>query len=473
VLGRLFGLRPAGAAHCRVLELGCGDGANALAIAQTLPDAHVVGVDAAAAAIERGQRLARAAGLQNVELRVGDLADAAGLAELRPADYIIAHGVYSWISPELRGALLECTRRCLAPHGIAFISYNAYPGSYLRDMARDILEFHLRGVSQPADRLARSRELMETIASVDSPSPYARVLREHLQRMLAISDALLYHDDLAAVSTPFYFHEFIGHAAAHGLQFLSEAELSDSQMRDVPERVGELIAALPDDVIQREQYLDFFRNRMFRQTLVVHESVELQRAIDDQHLDELLIASTATFEEGSFVTPFGVALTTSDPLLTAALHELCDTWPGALRFAELCIRTARRLLIDQLSPSDQDRLRAFLLDVYLARLVELHGCPLPAAPSAGSHPSASPLARAQTKAGSPVLSTLTGGNVMLEQEVERNLLARLDGTRDTRALAAELGLDRAAVDQALSRLLRNGLIWKPPAQWPTTGSTPA
>jgi hypothetical protein len=61
------------------------------------------------------------------------------------------------------------------------------------------------------------------------------VLSEQLERMLGESDALLYHDELAPLSTPFYFHEFIEHAAAHGLQFLSEAVLADSQKREVPD----------------------------------------------------------------------------------------------------------------------------------------------------------------------------------------------------------------------------------------------
>jgi SAM-dependent methyltransferase len=270
------------------LELGCGDGGNVLSIAQTLPGAQVLGVDASQGAIERGTQLARAAGLANVELRCAtfeQLGDVVGESpgnesgyppgnepgdSLRkgpavpianePAefDYIVAHGVYSWVSPQARGALLDCVKRCLAPEGIAFVSYNAYPGSYLRDMARDMLRYHVQGVSNPGDRLARAQELMRTIVEIEQPSPFARVLREQMERMLGYSDALLFHDDLAEVSTPFYFHEFIEHARARGLQFLSEADLFESQMRDVPESAGRLMASLQPDVVVSEQYMDFF-----------------------------------------------------------------------------------------------------------------------------------------------------------------------------------------------------------------------
>ncbi|MGA7704251.1 MAG: class I SAM-dependent methyltransferase, partial [Solirubrobacteraceae bacterium] len=288
-------MRPAPARSCRVLELGCGDGGNALSIAQTLPDAQVLGVDASPGAIERGVRLARAAGLANVELRRATFEQLEAPGEF---DYIVAHGVYSWVPPQARGALLDCVKRCLAPEGIAFVSYNAYPGSYLRDMARDMLRYHVQGVSDPGERLARAQELMRTIVEIEQPSPFARVLREQMERMLGYSDALLFHDDLADVSTAFYFHEFVEHARARGLQFLSEADLFESQMRDVPAGAGQLMASLPQDAVVREQYMDFFKNRMFRQTLICHQAAPLDRTLDDAAIESLWISSRARPQEG-------------------------------------------------------------------------------------------------------------------------------------------------------------------------------
>ncbi len=458
VLGRLFGLDPAPAPTCRVLELGCGEGVNSLAIAHTLPRARVIAVDAAISGLDRGRALATAAGIDNAELLHADLADVDRIVALGPFDYVVAHGVYSWIPPLLRGALLECCRRALSPHGIAYVSYNAYPGSYLRDMARDVLVYHLQGVSEPTERLARAHVLMETIVASDSPTPYAAVLREHLQRMLASGEALLYHDDLAPVSTPFYFHEFIEHAAAHELQFLSEANLADSQLRDVPEGVGELMANLPRDVIVREQHLDFFLNRMFRQTLLVHEGAPVQRAIDDRHLEELAVCSPAQSDGSRFETPEGATLSTPDPLLIAAMQALCEAWPQSVLFHELVERTARRLGASALPESDRDRLRAAVLEVYLGRILLLHSCQFPVSSRPGERPGASPLARAQHAAGRRVLTTLLGENRVIEDPRDRALLARLDGTRDRAALADELEVEPEQVEQALVRLARHGLI---------------
>jgi SAM-dependent methyltransferase len=460
-LGRLFGLDPAPAFSSRVLELGCGDGGNSLAIAQTLPGARVLGLDASASAIARGRSLAGAAGLENVELRLADLADPRTIEEIGPVDYVIAHGVYSWIPPAVRGAVLECCRRCLAPHGIAYVSYNAYPGSYLRDMARDILEYHLRGVREPQERLEQAQRLMETIIAVESPSPYARVLREHLQRMLDSSQALLFHDDLAPVSTPFYFHEFIEHAQAHALAFLSEADLGDSQLRDVPGSVAELIAGLPEDVIVREQHLDFFTNRMFRQTLLVPAAAPVTRAIDVGHVERMALSSSAFRDGDSFRTPDGAAITTSDPLVVAAMDELTESWPAALMFDELLARAWRRAASDQSEhPPAQagTHLSEVMLEAYVVHVVELAGCVLPVASHAPERPVASPLAQAQCAAESVVLTTLVPGNRALELDPDRRLLALLDGTRDREALAAELAIDRQALEAGLGRLADYGLL---------------
>lgn len=447
-----------------MLELGCGDGGNALSIAATLPGAQVTGVDAAAAAVARGSELARTAGLDNVELRAADF-ESLSPEEIGSVDYVVAHGVYSWIPPAARVALLACVRRCLAPGGIAFLSYNAYPGSYLRDMARDMLRYHLRDVEDPQARLAGAQELMRTIVAIEEPTPYARVLREHLERMLGVSDALLFHDDLAEISTPFYLHEVVEHAAGHGLRFLAEADLHESLMRDVPESAERLMATLPDDAVVREQHLDFFKNRMFRQTLLCHASVPVRRALDDRALERLAIASSARAEqrtlEGAetFATPEGFSMTTSEPLVRGTMEALAAAWPAAVAFPALLARACDAVGPDAPAELVAERLRAVLLEAHLARVVQLHGCPPPASPQVGEQPRASALARAQCAAGAPVVSSLLHTNVRLGEELDTALLPLLDGTRDRGALSAALAdASDADLEAALTRLASLGLL---------------
>jgi SAM-dependent methyltransferase len=469
-IARLFGLNPAPAAGARVLELGCGDGGNLLSLAQALPEASFVGIDAAAGAITRGSELARAAGLRNAELLCLDLEalpERAELGEGGSFDYILSHGVYSWIPPRARVGLLAGVRRHMAAEGVAYVSYNAYPGSYLRDMARDILGYHVRDISDPQARLAAARELMQTIVAIETPSPYAQVLREHMERMLRYSTALLFHDDLAEISTPFYFHEFIEHAHHHQLTFLSEADLFESQMRDMPDSAGRLMEELPDDVLVREQYLDFFKNRMFRQTLLCHIDAPVTRQLDDEQVKHLVVCSQAraqekdgergegeikgdgetfTAPEGeeqssaaeTFTTPEGFSMTTSEPLVRAVMYALAQAWPAAVDFPALLAHATEAAGPQAPADTVAARLRAVLLQAYLARIVMLQGTPPPLEAQPGERPLASPLARAQSAAGLPVVSSLLHANARLEGELEPRLLALLDGTRDLRTLVDSL-----------------------------------
>lgn len=488
-LARLFGLRPTPASQSRVLELGCGDGGNLLSLAQALPGASLVGVDAAASAVARGNELARVAGLDNVELRCLDieaLPESGGLEG--SFDYILSHGVYSWIPPQVRVALLASVRRHLEPMGVAYVSYNAYPGSYLRDMARDILGYHVREIEDPERKLAAAQELMQTIVAIEEPSPYAQVLRQHMERMLSYSDALLFHDDLAEISTPFYFHEFVEQAAHHKLAFLAEADLFESQMREVPDSAGRLMAGLPEDVLVREQYMDFFKNRMFRQTLLCHDAAPVSRVLDESAVERLWVSSRARPQEGgsdldedgrasgeatpmrgdaaqnvepeaeTFVTPEGFTMSTSEPLVIAAMRALADAWPASLAFSALLGSASGAAGADAPRELVAARLCSVLLQAHLARIVTLQGCGPPLVNRAGERPTASPLARAQHASGLPAVSSLLHGNVRLEDELEPRLLPLLDGTRTAQELASELRAPLAEVEASLERLASVGLL---------------
>jgi len=120
-IGILFGMTPAPIDRCRVLEVACGDGANLLPMAYALPGSSFLGFDLASAPVEAGRRMALQLGLANLTLETRDLnrfrEDAGSF------DYIIAHGLYSWIPASLREALLALIASHLAPAGIAFVSY--------------------------------------------------------------------------------------------------------------------------------------------------------------------------------------------------------------------------------------------------------------------------------------------------------------------------------------------------------------
>jgi hypothetical protein len=218
------------------------------------------------------------------------------------------------------------------------------------------------------------------------------------------------------------------------------------------------MAGLPADVVVREQYLDFFRNRMFRQTLLVNNGIQISRRIDPGVVERLWISSASRRDGRAFVTAGGGSVETSDPLLTAALEELCDHHPSALRFDELLERALRRCgAPGETAGEVRAQLGRALLELQLVQVVRLDGAAT-LAHQPGPRPTASPLARAQCAAGRPVLSTLMPSNHALGDPTERALLELADGSRSVDQLVEELGLDGAAVGDALVALGRAGLL---------------
>ena len=161
-VGMHFGMRPAAVERCRVLELGCSSGANLLAMAVGLPESEFVGVDLASKPIARGKAMVEALGLKNLNLRQADLLEMA--PDYGKFDYIIAHGLYTWVPAPVRDQMMAICKASLAPQGIAYVSYDAFPGSYARVMVREMMLFHIRDFREPQQQLQQAVTLLKLLA---------------------------------------------------------------------------------------------------------------------------------------------------------------------------------------------------------------------------------------------------------------------------------------------------------------------
>jgi SAM-dependent methyltransferase len=152
----LNGLEPPPLDRCRVLDIGCAAGANLLPMAIAKPASEFVGLDLSPRQIAAGKDTVARLGLTNVALHARNLLDPTD--DLGTFDYIICHGVYSWVPPQVQNRILAVIRCHLAPAGLAYVSYNTYPGWHLRGLAREAMAFHAAGVdSGPADKVAQAR----------------------------------------------------------------------------------------------------------------------------------------------------------------------------------------------------------------------------------------------------------------------------------------------------------------------------
>src|SRR5262249_30267390 len=120
---------------------------------------------------------------------------------------------------------------------------------------------------------------------------YHMMLKHERNRFVGNFDAFLLHDELSVVNEPCYFYQFMEHAGHHNLQYLSETDFSKVFPLDLPAETAEWLREVARDLVDFEQYLDFFRHRSFRRTLLCRDSVTLNRNINPQSILNLYIGS--------------------------------------------------------------------------------------------------------------------------------------------------------------------------------------
>jgi SAM-dependent methyltransferase len=422
----LHGLAPAPVNECRTLEIGCGSGGNLLPMAYELPRSEFVGIELASAPAAAARAMARALGLQNVRIVRQDFRKVG--RELGEFDYIVVHGLYSWTPSPARDDLMALCRARLAPNGIAFISYNVYPGRHLRQMLRGMMLYHTGGSPNAQD----ARGLLEVLRAQAMLTPAWRsLLEEEIDETLARDPASLVHDDLAAVNDAVWFHEFADHASRHRLRYLGDAHLHESV--DARGALAEV-----SDPIAREQYLDFLKLRRFRQTLLCRAESKPWPQPRASRIPRLAFSAPARPDGDFLVGANNVRVRRGDPVIEAIASVLAEAWPRPVRFAAL-----RRY----------EGAREVLFSLCAGGFVEPHAWEFPAPREVGPRPKTTSLARLQLRS-SRYVTNLCHRTVELTDEMAR-VASLADGSRDRADLTRECG---AGVDETLAWLARMALV---------------
>lgn len=459
----LLGLAPPALAGCRVLEVGCSDGANLLPMAATMPQATFVGCDLSEAAIATARAAADAIGVANATFFARDLA--ALTADDGPFDYIVAHGVYSWVPADVRDALLAVMRRTLTPSGIAFVSYNVLPGCHVRRIAWDVLHRHVDGIAEPAAKLAAARALAAALAEPGTTQTEADgAVRHEFKRLATQTDSALFHDDLAVPNDPVYVEAFAAHLAQHGLAFAGEAKLSMMTAAGLAPAMQQYIATL--DRIPREQYLDFARLRRFRQSLVCRADAPPGGTDAVARVSAMHVAAAMSIVRATAEGHAPDVAASADPDVRAThrvLRWLVAEAPRVVPVAEAVAWQRTH------APEDVPAARPLpllLADACYAGMVDLYVEPPPLAARAGEMPCASPVVRWQA-ARQRGVTNLRHEPLRIDDPLALRLLALADGTRTRTALASALAAALPAaehagagarVDQYLAHFALHGLL---------------
>lgn len=336
----LFGLDAPAPGKARVLELGCASGGNLIPLAARFPEASVVGVDLSSVQARQGQAAVDRAGLSNLRLRhfdIGDIDEAFG-----QFDYIICHGVYSWVPPAVQEAILRVCSRNLAPHGVAYVSYNVHPGWKSREIVRDAMILRGSPRGEPDEKLSYARGMLEFLEQSAKPGS---VLKATLDEMMPVvrsaSASYLMHEFLEPCNAPCYFKEFVARANNAGLAYLGDAEPATMFVQNYGEQVrGPLLRECGGSQLMMEQYLDFLVNRSFRQSLLIRQerASQIRYRLDPERLRQLEYAGVFFAEDGG-------------PLTLDAREQPCHALRNLKVTLRLPVHKAVALVLDERYPA--------------------------------------------------------------------------------------------------------------------------
>lgn len=345
-IGHLFGMNPSLPAKARVLELGCGGGSNLLPMAFGMPAATFVGIDNSSRQIEIAKSRAQALGLHNTTLLPIGIEEAGALEG--PFDYIICHGVYSWVPDHVRTATLELVQKKLSPHGLALISYNSLPGWNLRKSVRDMMVYHGRYFPDAAERATQARALVDFVAeatgalSTDTPgvSLHHHAVSAVRELIEGFPDYYVVHEFMESDNEAFYLHQFAERVEAHGLQYLGDSDFATMVSYNLPPEIAQTLERISVTNIAMEQYRDFLVNRSFRHSLVCHADVRLQRSLEPSVTFDLWfsLADRSRARKDDLTTMRGadgrVVSITAEPALNV-LRLLSGQYPRGAHFNQL------------------------------------------------------------------------------------------------------------------------------------------
>jgi len=440
----LAGLDPVPIERARVLEIGCASGHNLLPLAHAYPHAQFTGVDFSEPAIALAREAAAAAMLGNISFISGDL------RTFDPTqggfDYIIAHGVFSWVENSTKTALLDLCHRALKPSGIACISYNVLPGWSLRQplaMLAGALASHPSAASTAQLPLHGLPELFDAFFA-DSSTPYGEHLRQCAHDMAAKGADILAFDDLAPINHPCYFVEFLDAANRAGLRYLGESNPSENTPAELPDAAREKLKLFADDPRLLQQLIDFLSGRTFRTSLLARSDGPELMEITPQRI--LGLAARTSLQHAGSLRDFSAGarmrftfggeeevIELDHPVAKALLAALIKVAPACPPLAETLSA------MHELLPSDEHdipptRLARLVMDSVRNGWIELRSAPVALPPGPGERPALSPLHRHHAARKEPLVD-IYHQPCSFREPAHYPVAAAMDGTLSVDELA--------------------------------------
>ncbi|WP_158884018.1 class I SAM-dependent methyltransferase [Rhodanobacter sp. L36] len=460
-VAHLFGLKTPPPARARVLELGCAAGGNLIPFAAHHPQGHAVGVDLSGVQIDAGQRAVRAMGLKNIQLKQASIPDLG--KDLGEFDYIICHGVYSWVPEDVREAILRVSRENLSVDGVVYISYNTYPGWKAKEVVRDAMLLRAGPLKTQSEKLRYARGMVDFLHDMARDgSVLKKIMQDNIEMIRHGNESYLAHEFLELCNAPCYFRDFLDAAGRHGLDFLAESEVPRMFAYNYGSQAAEpLLRECNGSQVVLEQLLDFLNNRTFRQTLLVHadRASSIRYQLDNSRFKDMHVAGFFTLVEGeqsTWRTSNDTHLFYGRPIPREVIPRLGAAWPATIAVSTL-IADARAGDANHADAAEAELLQLIeqliITGAVRVRLDEVK----PANPTSGAPHLPEPLrhlAKAQQGEKLPISLYNAWHDTMPNPDVvETVLLPLLDGEHDHAALMAAM---RESVKNGQLKFMQDG-----------------
>jgi SAM-dependent methyltransferase len=474
-VARLHGFEAPDPRCARILELGCAQGGNLIPLAWRWPQSECVGVELSRVQAAAGADFVAHLGVPNCRIVHGDLA--ALPDDLGRFDFIIAHGVFSWVPPSVQQALLDVCRRHLSPQGVAYISFNVAAGWSALQPLRDAL-IARTAADLPAP--ARHAQALRVLDALQTEWSDPALLKE-IAYLKTAAPSYLFHEYLADFNAPMAFGEFAAQLDAHGLRYVGEAGPRRAVV-ELEDAWGLIPESMAGRWLDAESALDDALGTRFRRALIARADAPCAQPPRADGLSELAFYADLSCDEEldlehdseqSFVNPTGNTFAVTDAQAKAALIALSSAYPRALSYPELiaAIHAIRREF-GVAGEVDAARFNLAWFSLVSAHSVmpTLPGqTALEAADEPSSHPHAHALARLQAATPGWVVSGIRHVAIDLDTAA-RALLQWMDGSRDQAALGeamqaylTEAGIEWSPeqlaqrIDHQLWQLVRQGV----------------
>jgi SAM-dependent methyltransferase len=320
----------------RVLELGCGNGSNLLPLAYYRRVSTFVGIDGALSHFKVAEERKAALGLSNIEFIHADFRSA-GQNLSGQFDYVVAHGVFSWVPRDARDALLELCVERLRQGGLLYLNYNTRPGWNVRGLVREFLlaqtaaESSLRRRAELAKKAAS--KVVSALTGVDHH--YSRLLANEFRFVSEGDVSWVGHEFLAEVNNPYWRSEFLALVRAYGLEYVADADFNYSSGR-IPEEFAPRLELEGITGRSIDDTVDLLCYRQLHSPILAHGPLDRVRP-DLTEFGNIHIASclepmlpVGAGEKPRFKHPSGYEVEAKEEFMNEALTQLQPLWPRGL-----------------------------------------------------------------------------------------------------------------------------------------------